>query len=253
MMPLVLDRLRVLVTREREASLEFANRLRQLGAEPVVCPAIAIVFRHPPGLDEALIGLERFDWLVVTSANAVQAVTARLKTLGSGAHEALMKVPIAVVGDATRDALEAEGGRAEIVAEPANAGQLATQLQATGVDGKLILFPASRIAQPELAQRLRSAGAGVVQLAVYDTVAPVSMEIPAAGLLDVATFTSPSTVRNVAERVDDEWRRRVPIICIGPTTANAARESGFRCPMMSREPSLDGIIAALSDFRARLL
>lgn len=243
-----LDGLRVLVTRERAASLKFAERLQGLGAAPLICPAIEIELRNPPGLDEALIELQRFDWLVLTSANAIRAIAERFEALGLDPIEFLKNVEVAVVGDATHAALVALGGRAEVVADPANAEQLAAQLETTGVGGNLILFPASRIARPDLPHRLRLAGAGVVQLAVYDTVAPAEMHVPDADQIDVATFTSPSTVLNVAARVSLEWRHQMPALCIGETTADAARGAGFSCPMIAPTASLDGITAALSDF-----
>ena len=248
---LPLDGLRVLVTRERTAGEEFAGELLQLGAVPLVCPAIEIELQNPPGLNEALIGLERFDWLILTSANAIRALEARFEALGMKPDESLGKVSIAVIGDATREALENLGGRAEIVAEPANAESLARQIESIGIDGKLVFFPASRIAQPVLPERLRAAGAGVVQLSVYETVMSSEIEIPEVDQLDVATFTSPSTARNIAAQVSPGWLEHIPAVCIGETTARAAMEAGFSCPMIASRSSLDGIIAALIEFRAQ--
>ena len=125
MSALPLDGLRVLVTRERAASEEFASKLDRLGAIPLVCPAIEIQLRSPSGLDEALIGLERFDWLVLTSANTIRAIQARFDALGLKPEKALRKTRIAVIGGTTRKALENLGGQAEIVAAPANAKGLA--------------------------------------------------------------------------------------------------------------------------------
>ena len=251
MSTLPLDGLRILVTRERAPSEEFAGKLKLLGAVPIVCPAIEIQLRNPPGLDEALTGLERFDWLVLTSANAVRAIQARFDALELKPDRTLGRTRIAVIGNATREALEDLGGQAEIVAEPANVESLARQLEATGVDGELVFFPASRIARPELPERLRTAGAAVVQISVYETVMPSELRVPESDQLDVATFTSPSTVRNIASRVTPEWLRQTPAVCIGETTAGAAREAGFACPMIAAASSLDGIIATLIDFNAR--
>lgn len=243
-----LDGLRVLVTREREAGQELAELLAGAGMTPVMCPAIEIGFRDPPGFDEALRGLDRFDWLVLTSANAVRALAARLRALDLDPEWTLAEVSIGVVGAATQEALAGLGGEAAVVADPASAANLAEQLGALGMARKLVLFPASRIARPELAQRLRMAGAGVVQLAVYETLAPRNLAVPDPGEIDVATFTSPSTVRYFVDAAGIDWFASVPVVCIGPTTADAARDLGIADPHIASEVSLEGVVAELARF-----
>jgi uroporphyrinogen-III synthase len=240
--------LRVLVTRERGASEAFALELERLGAHPIICPALEVQFRNPPGLDEALMALGRFDWLVLTSANAVRALGRRFQALGLDAGRTLAAVSIGVVGAATEAALAELGGQARLVAQPANAANLAQRLDATGVEGALVLFPAARMARSELPQRLRAAGAGVVQLAVYETLAPRELVVPAADQLDAATFTSPSAVRNVAEVVDAAWFISTPAICIGPLTLEAAGNAGVSHALVAAEASMAGMLAALKEF-----
>src|SRR5438034_1156071 len=71
---------RIVVTRAGEAGTEFAARLRQLGAEPILAPAIAIL---PPDdfgpLDAAIAALTAYDAIVFTSANGVKAFLERLR------------------------------------------------------------------------------------------------------------------------------------------------------------------------------
>lgn len=243
--------LRVLLTRDRAASERFAARLEQLGGVPVLCPAIETRFRNPPGLDEALAALDRFDWLLLTSANAVRAIGARLEHLGLDPASALSQIRVAVLGPATAAGLERLGARSDVVSSTGDADGLATDLQAIGIEGELILFPASSIARPELARRLREAGAGVIQLSVYETVAPEELSIPEPNEIDIAAFASPSAVRHVAGVVGPAWFRRVPLVCIGRTTAAAAREAGALEPVIAAEPSMAGIIATLLEFRQR--
>src|SRR5690606_38108303 len=99
--------LRVVVTREARESEAFADRLRALGAEPVVCPALEIRFRNPPGFHDALLALERFDWVVFTSANAVRAVAERCAALGIDPARGLARPKVAAVGEPTANTLRA--------------------------------------------------------------------------------------------------------------------------------------------------
>ncbi len=246
-----LSGLRVLVTRERSASESFAARLSELGAVPVICPAIEIRFRNPPGLDEALSAPDRFDWLLLTSANAVKAIERRFDALNLDARRTLASIRIGVVGQATEAALHRLGGMPAIVANPANADDLAARLESNGIDGALVLFPASRIAGSELPQRLRAAGAGVVQLAVYETLTPEGLSPPKPDEIDVATFTSPSAIRNIAAVAEAGWFATTPIVCIGPTTAKAACAAGCTSPIIATEASIRGMIEALMQVKQK--
>ncbi|HEX4155085.1 MAG TPA: uroporphyrinogen-III synthase [Acidobacteriaceae bacterium] len=70
---------RVLITRSPRQSSELADRLRALGADLILIPAIE--FAEPTSfaaLDAALTHLDRFHWLLFTSANAVDAFHRRL-------------------------------------------------------------------------------------------------------------------------------------------------------------------------------
>ena len=65
---------RILVTRPREAAAELADLLEALGAQAIEAPMIRILPPEDYGpLDEACATINRFDWVVFTSANAVDA------------------------------------------------------------------------------------------------------------------------------------------------------------------------------------
>ena len=59
------------------------------------------------------------------------------------------------------------------------------------------------------------------------------------GTIDMVTFTSSSTVTNFVnmfgsekERLTSEWMKRVKVACIGPITADTARDRGFSVDLM---------------------
>src|SRR5688572_10930788 len=83
-----LDGRTVMITRARGQAAEFAAELESYGARVVACPTIEIV---PPEsywqLDEAIDNLFGYDWLVLTSTNAVEHFLARLSALGKGVDE----------------------------------------------------------------------------------------------------------------------------------------------------------------------
>ncbi len=74
---------KILITRAREQSGEFATLLKKTGAEVIEFPTIEIV---PPlrwkELDQAIDQLKSYDWIIFTSANGVHFFWQRLKEKG---------------------------------------------------------------------------------------------------------------------------------------------------------------------------
>ena len=93
---------RIVLTRRRGQSARLGDLLGERGAAVLEVPAIEVV--APPDtapLDEALLGLERYQWVVLTSANAVAAVLGRLTVLGLEPRLGARGPKIASVGPAT--------------------------------------------------------------------------------------------------------------------------------------------------------
>jgi len=65
--------------------------------------------------------------------------------------------------------------------------------------------------------------------------------------VDIATFTSSSTVRNLLQLLDGDVRRLegVTIAAIGPVTAETARGLGLRVDVVAGEYTIPGLVAAL--------
>src|SRR4029077_224655 len=72
----------ILITRASEQTESLVRELEARGAKAVLSPMVAF---HPPHdfapLDAALRGLRSFDWLLLTSANAVRALVDRSQSL----------------------------------------------------------------------------------------------------------------------------------------------------------------------------
>jgi uroporphyrinogen-III synthase len=104
----------------------------------------------------------------------------------------------------------------------------------------------------------------VDEFALYDTVTAdpdQSALIELEKGVDVITFTSPSSVRNLVEilrnnsNADDTDLGRFgriffgPLIaCIGPSTAEEAAEQGLTVDIVPEEYTIDGLIAAVAAY-----
>jgi uroporphyrinogen III methyltransferase/synthase len=248
---------RILVTRTREQASRLVRLLSDLGARPIEVPSIAVV--DPPDwqpADGALQTLAVYDWLVLTSANGVRKLFARLAHLGGDARW-LAPVRVAAIGPATAAALREHGIAADLVPTEYRGAAVAQALVEAGVASQRVLLARAADVPEELAARLRAAGADVQEVPLYRTVvpedaAPRAREALRAGV-DIITFTSSSTVRNLLTLAGPERERvgQAVIACIGPVTAETARALGLRVDVVAREYTIEGLVAALVEHAGR--
>jgi uroporphyrinogen-III synthase len=266
---------RVLVTRTREQAGALSEQLRASGAVPVELPVIRIV---PPSdwqpLDLALRALcenAAYDWLIFTSANGVKMVLARLSTLNL-APQLLAATRIAAIGPATAAALEAYGLAAALVPDEYIAEAVADALRAeasergTSLAGQRILLARAAEARQVLVTELEEAGARVDVVAAYATL-PVDRDDERGReviaflrqqKLDILTFTSSSTVHHfmhwlsatapdiaIALAYPGSASTRPLIACIGPITAQTARDYGLDVGVEARTYTTVGLVEAL--------
>lgn len=230
---------RIAVTRARHQAPPLAALIREFGGIPIAYPCIAIISAADPRpLDSALMRLDDFDWLALTSGNAAYALAARLSDLGQAVDWSRLK--IAAVGAATGAEAQRHLGReADFLPAVFSAAEMARQLPLA--PGARILLPQSNRAASAAADILRARGAHVTACSAYRTVrGRGGADLPrllARGRLAALSFTSPSSVYFFRQRCPAPAALELPAACIGPVTAAAARRQGFRivlCPPRAR-------------------
>jgi uroporphyrinogen-III synthase len=250
-----LDGARVVVTRPRRQSEPLAAALRRCGAEAILLPTIRIEpVADTTALDSRLRETASgvFDWLVFTSANAVAVVAERLAALGLELGE-MAETRVATVGAATAGAAEAARLPAKLIAEePTAEGLAAAMIRAASPRAK-VLYPQSAIGRDALPMVLSRAGMTVVTVAAYQTVAEDEIDAGAiervrCAEVDVLTFASPSSVRALLTLLGagDAAAKRIPVVCAGPTTADAAERAGFATVCRAVDASVEEMVAAAS-------
>lgn len=243
---------RVLITRPRRTAEALAERLRALGAIPLVLPAIEIRPPEDPGpLEAAVRQAATFDWILFTSANGVHAFMERLQAIG-GSSADLAGVRLGAIGPATARALQGYGLTVDYLPPVYLSEAIAEGLPE--VAGRRVLLPRADIARRELAERLRARGAEVTEVVAYRVVPggdPASLRALLTPIPHRVTFTSPSTARALAGLLE-QWGEAVrpvdlPAVCIGPVTAAEAEALGFPIVAVAREHTQEGLIQALME------
>lgn len=253
---------RILVGRARHQASALSSGLRELGAKVVEIPFIEI--RQPRSyqpLDSALKNLPAYDWLILTSANGVDAVWERLRRLRLNKKH-LKHLKVAAIGPATRKAIEKRGIKVDVVPEEYVAESVVESLL-DQVAGMRVLLARARVARDVIPRELRKLGAKVDVVEAYETVIPQSSRTRLRSILkdpkrrpSVITFTSSSTVRNFVTLLGKTLlnRRRqkaspidsIRTASIGPITSSTLRELGLRVDIEAAQFTIPGLIKAIS-------
>lgn len=254
---------RILVPRPKNQAGPMSARLAAHGAIPQEVPTISLEPpRNPAQMERAIKGIVegRFQWIIFTSVNAVDAVWAKITSFGLDAR-AFAGVHLAAVGRKTAAAIRALGLTPEVV--PADNRQNAHGLLEVFPGYVEDLDPVGRVLLPradlggqELVDGLHRLGWQVDDIVAYRTVraAPPSAEIRdqiKSGGFDAVCFTSGSTVKNLVGIAGKPHRRTI-IACIGPSTTQVAREMGLRVDVQPEVADVPSLVDALAEHVAGL-
>jgi uroporphyrinogen III methyltransferase / synthase len=249
---------RVLVTRPREQAGELVERLEAMGAQAIEAPTIRIL---PPEdaapLDEAVAGAGRFDWIVFSSANAVDAFFERLLA-GPRDLRALGGVRLAAVGATTAARLAQHGLKVDLTPAEYRAEALVRAIgDLADLRGARVLLPRADIGREIIGDELRKLGAEVTDVVAYRTVVaemeregePDIYRMLLDRRLDVVTFTSASAVRNFVRLVGAEpaadLLRTTVVASIGPVTAEAAALYHIETTILPAEYTIPALVDAI--------
>lgn len=241
---------RIVVTRAKNQADEFANMLKTHSAIPILYPCIEIALpENTSKLDNALLNLSQFDWLVLTSSNTIRTLAGRIKTLNLKPN--WKNIKIAVVGSKTAELFEQLFSQSvDFMPTTFDAETLGLTIPVNPCER--ILLPQSAIANTLLSKILIERGAIVDIVTAYQTVIGKGGEdiskLLHDKLTDVLTFTSPSTVEYFIKRINPLTAFDIPTVCIGATTAESAHKNGFQTVMTAHPHTLEDMIDTLLTF-----
>jgi uroporphyrinogen III methyltransferase/synthase len=225
-------------------------------------PTLAIA---PPSswemLDRAIAYLSNYDWLILTSANAVESFFGRLRVAGKDSR-ALYSLRVAVVGRKTAEVLTNYGIMPDLVPTDFVADALVDAFIAQNhvLTDKKMLFPRVESGGREvLVEQLRKYGAIVDAIAAYESGCPDAIDPDALAAiqnqsLDAIAFASSKTVKHFCQLLDrvaprETWRSsiaNVKIASIGPQTSKTCHELLERVDCEALEYTLDGLAEAIA-------
>ena len=245
---------RILVTRARHQASALSRLLSECGAQPIELPAIDIqAIDNTDELDRAISNLAHYHWILFTSVNGIAAFFQRLYKLSLDSR-ALANLKIGSIGPATASALERKGIIPDYVPEVYTSQGVVAGLKSQDIAGQRFLLPRADIADKELRRGISQLGAEVHEVATYRTVPATetisrAREMLLSGEIDVITFTSSSTVSNLAAAFNGEKLEinSAKVACIGPKTAETAAGAGLNVDIIAAEQTIAGLVAAIEE------
>ncbi len=269
---------RILVTRTREQASELSRALAALGAEAIELPTIEIAPSHDAAeVASALENLRAsaYGWVVFTSANGVSVFMRHVQGAGFDAR-AFGRAQLAAIGPGTAAELALHGLQPDLVPARYVAEGLLDALASRVMRGQRILVPRASAARGTLIDGIAAMGARVDELTLYRSVVPLRPDASGlrrlhAGEIDIVTFASSSSVRNLIAMLSDDGNRPqeseapdstegaargdsrealrvlrgVRIAAIGPVTAQAVRDAGLDLAVMAEEHTIEGLVGAI--------
>jgi uroporphyrinogen-III synthase len=226
-----------------------------MGAEVIEIPTIEI---KPPSsykaLDAALKNIAKYDWLILTSVNGVEALFARLKKLRI-APAKLAHLQVAAIGPATQR--EIENGDLKVAVTPDRyVAEAVVEALKGQTKGKRVLLVRAKVARDVLPTELRKTGAKVDVAEAYETHVPKGSKAKLNRLFsndtsrpDIVTFTSSSTATNFLSLLEkDHWHglREIWLASIGPVTSDTLRQAGFKPNIEALEYTMEGLALAIA-------
>jgi uroporphyrinogen III methyltransferase/synthase len=250
---------RVIVTRAMHQAGFLSNLLRDEGAQPVLAPTIRLAPPEDLGpLRDAVRHLDCYDWVLFTSANAVEAFFVQLAEAGLDPR-AFDGAKVCAIGAKTAAALDNLGIRADFVPDDARAEGVISALRPHMTTRTRVLLPRAEVAREVLPNSLREAGAHVDIVVAYRNLPPEPGEVERIRNLvdpaeaDAVLFTSSSTVENLHALLGQGATQRLndlALFSIGPITTRSAEELGLVVSATAAEPTIESLVQTVGAYYA---
>ena len=239
--------MRAVITRAAHQAEELASPLREHGFDVISLPLIELVPPlNPEPLKLAALDADKYDWVIFTSANAVDAFYEELRCAAN-----TVRGRIAAVGPATRQAAEQKGFTVNLVPGKYVAESLLEAFGAVDLAGKRLLIPCAAGARDLIPTELRKRGAIVDVVEAYRNVVPQLALEQAPGVFrepypEWVLFASSSAIDNLVALVGIETLRHSKLASIGPITSATIERYGLPVSAEAAPHTIEGLVDAIT-------
>ena len=259
----------VAITRPAGQAQEAGNLISKMGAIPYYIPAIEIKgLSNPVPVEKFIAELYagQVDYVILMSTNGVKYLFNAADNVKQTRqlYEGLAKSFAIAVGPKTAEAMKEYHVRVDLVPRKYSSEGLLEVLKEKDVKGKKIRIPRTSNATPTLTDTLKTMGANVEEIYVYESGLPVDEKLKARfyndltnGKIDAIVFGSGLSAKNIfkmlSEKASMEQLRKViedkvTTVAIGPTTAEALKEMDVKVDVVPEDYLFENALAALAKY-----
>ena len=217
----------VAITRPKDRAKKACEIVKELGGVPVLAPTLDLEPVNTESLKNLVERKDDLDWIIFTSPTTIVSLNKFypdfIKTLSC---------KLAVIGNKTGRLAEKNGMTVDLMPEDFTAEGLIEEFKKRGITDKVIGIPRTASARPVLPEELEKLGNEIILAEAYKSLFPMDEDAVKDLIskienreIDAITFTSPLTVENFFEIVDDKQKiakllsENLLTVCIGPITA----------------------------------
>lgn len=225
----------IAITRPKDRAQKACEIVEELGGEVFLAPTLDLQPVNSQSLKDLVSRKDELDWLIFTSPTTIVSLNKFhpdfLKDL---------KCKLAVIGNKTGKLAEKYGLTVDLMPEEFTAEGLIEEFKKHNISGKTIGIPRTASARPVLPEQLEKLGNKVILAEAYKSLFPMDEKSVKELIskienkeIDAITFTSPLTVENFFEIVDDKEKiakllsDNLLTVCIGPITAKVLDRYGI--------------------------
>lgn len=235
---------RILVTGSRNMAFCLEEEFDKYGAETI---AISLVETIPDysSCDDKLNEIEKYSWLVFTSANGVNIFFDRLRDLKTDVRK-LANIKFAVVGTSTRKALEKYGLYADFVPSKFTSKTLADELAQILTDKDRVLIVRGKQGKNFIEDKFTSMAVDFDKICIYETIQDERRADEVRRIcrdVDYIVVTSGSGARALKDMAGCEHEN---IVAIGPVTKKDCEEAGLSVKLVAKEFDAKGIVDVIA-------
>ncbi len=245
---------KVVFLRAGSAAERPQSRLRAYGAEVYTAPVSQIADPLSwDAVDEALSHLDRYEWVIFTSQEAVTRFFQSLRRVGIDIRR--LRAQVAVVGPQTAAAVQDFGVYPTVMPDQEYSQEgLAERFASFPVLGQGILLPGGNLNRSYLEDFLAQQGALITKVQMYRNqplpLAPPVAELFAQRAVGAVFYTASSAVEHLMEQNPDlrPAIRDTVAVSIGPLTSRTLTHYGIPVSAEADRPSMDAMVDELLHF-----
>ena len=216
----------VAITRPKDRAKTACEIVEKLGGEAILAPTLDLQPINSESLKELVARKDELDWIIFTSPTTIVSLNKFypefLKTLNC---------KLAVIGNKTGKLANKYGLSVDLMPNDFTAEGLVEEFKKENITGKTIGIPRTASARPLLPQELEKLGNNIILAEAYKSLFPMDEKAVEKLIskienkeIDAITFTSPLTVENFFEIVDNKEKiakllsNNLLTVSIGPVT-----------------------------------